>query len=115
MSGGRAGKAPITSPPPLVPENIPSREGVLQALEWSRQQLQQKLQSGRFRDPEAEKLRDAKTRLLIYNCQVLAGVLKDAELEEIKQRIEQLEQMEQRKAKPRQNHTPDNPLTWNQK
>lgn len=112
MRGEQAGKAPMISPPPLVPGNIPSREGVLQALEWSRQQLQQKLQSGRFRDPEAEKLRDAKTRLLIYNCQVLAGVLKDAELEEIKQRIEQLEQ---RKDKPRRNHTPDNSFTWSQK
>lgn len=69
-----------------------SREGVLQTLEFTRADLQRKLKSGRFRDPEAEKLRDAKTRLLIYNCQVLAGVLKDADLDEIKQRIEQLEE-----------------------
>jgi hypothetical protein len=77
----------LTNDPPL----LPSREGILQTLEQVRADLTRKLTTGRFRNPDVEKMRDVKTRLLIYNCQVLAGVLKDADLDDLKHRLEVLE------------------------
>jgi hypothetical protein len=49
--------------------------------------------SGRFRDPENERLRDAKTRLLIESIKAYGSILKDKELSELETRIAELERV----------------------
>jgi len=72
-------------------EPIPSRGEVLLTLTWCQNELQKKLKAGRFKDITLEKARNEKMRLLVYTCQVMAGILKDQDLDEIKQRITALE------------------------
>jgi hypothetical protein len=70
---------------------LPSRGAVLSCLEELRAGTLQKLRTGRLKDKELEKARNEKARLLVYICQVMAGILKDQDLDEFKQRIAALE------------------------
>lgn len=53
--------------------------------------LQAKIQRGRIRDPPKEKLRLEAMRVLFYGMSVCNAILKDKELDEIKRRLEVLE------------------------
>jgi hypothetical protein len=47
--------------------------------------------SGRYRNPETEKLRDSKTRLLIQSIGAYGSLLRDEQLDQILARVEALE------------------------
>jgi hypothetical protein len=72
-------------------KNILTRAGVLEITTGVIEDLKKKGESGRFRHPELEKLRDAKTRLLIQAIGVYGGLLRDNDLKELEARIEALE------------------------
>ena len=69
----------------------PSREVVLACLEEARRDLHTKVKVGRFKSPALEKARNEKIRLLITCCQVMAGIMKDADLDDLKKRLDALE------------------------
>jgi len=69
----------------------PSREVVLACLEEARRDLHTKVKVGRFKSPALEKARNEKIRLLITCCQVMAGIMKDADLDDLKKRLGALE------------------------
>jgi hypothetical protein len=77
-----------TSP---VPEKPLSRDALLEITSGVIQDLRSKCISGRFRDPDNERMRDAKTRLLIQGIQAYGGLLKDMELDNLEKRIAELE------------------------
>ena len=70
----------------------PSREVVLACLEEARRDLHTKVKVGRFKSPALEKARNEKIRLLITCCQVMAGIMKDADLDDLKKRLDALEE-----------------------
>ena len=72
-------------------KTLPSRESVLLCLEECRRDLKNKLDHGRFKSPALEKARNEKIRLLITCCQVMAGIMKDADLDDLKKRLDALE------------------------
>lgn len=76
---------------PAPPGNILTRDDVLQILGDCINALKYKSVSGRFRDLDLEKARDAKMRLMIYGCQVFLSGIKDKELEQLETRIVELE------------------------
>ena len=69
----------------------PSREVVLACLEEARRDLHTKVKVGRFKSPALEKARNEKIRLLITCCQVMAAIMKDADLDDLKRRLDDLE------------------------
>ncbi|WP_343089236.1 hypothetical protein [Methanocalculus natronophilus] len=69
-----------------------SRDDLLEISSAVISELRQKAVSGRFRSPDTEKMRDAKTRLLIQGIQVYGSILKDCEYDEILKRITALEE-----------------------
>ena len=69
----------------------PSREVVLACLEEARRYLHTKIKSVRVKSPALEKARNEKIRLLITCCQVMAGIMKDADLDDLKKRLDALE------------------------
>ena len=73
------------------PGNVLTRKHVLKILGDCIRGLQKKGISGRFKDLELEKARDAKMRLMNYACSIYLSGLKDNELEQIERRIDQLE------------------------
>lgn len=73
------------------PGKILSRDDVLKILGDCINALKQKGVSGRFKDLDLEKARDAKMRLMIYGCQVFLSGIKDKELEDLEKRIVDLE------------------------
>lgn len=82
----------VTKPKNQVPPlKILSRDDVLKILGDCINALKQKSVSGRFRDLDLEKARDAKVRLMIYGCQVFLSGIKDKELEDLEKRIVDLE------------------------
>ena len=72
-------------------ESVSSRGQVLIVLTWCLNELQRKLKTGRLKNIPLEKARNEKIRLLVYTCQVMAGVIKDQDIDEIKRRIDVLE------------------------
>jgi len=88
---------PSRTPDPLP---SPSRDGVLQSLEYIREEVEKSLRSGSMQHPTIEKALNEKARLLIYACQVTAGILKDADLDDIKRRIAALEERRQGRDSP---------------
>ena len=69
----------------------PSREVVLACLEEARRDLHTKIKSGRVKSPALERERNAKLKILISCCQVMAAILKDADLDDLKRRLDDLE------------------------
>ena len=72
-------------------KTLPSRESVLLCLEECRRDLKNKLDHGRFKSPALERERNAKAKILISCCQVMAAILKDADLDDLKRRLDDLE------------------------
>ena len=70
---------------------LPSRESVLLCLEECRRDLKNKLDHGRFKSPALERERNAKAKILISCCQAMAAIMKDADLEDLKRRLDDLE------------------------
>jgi hypothetical protein len=78
-------------------EKALSRDILMQIASDVIRELRAKGISGRFRDPDNERLRDAKTRLLIESIKAYGGILRDHEIGELETRITELEkQKEQR-------------------
>ena len=69
----------------------PSREVVLACLEEARRDLHTKIKSGRVKSPALEKARNEKIRLLITCCTAMAAIMKDADLDDLKRRLDNLE------------------------
>jgi len=69
----------------------PSREVVLACLEEARRDLHTKIKSGRVKSPALERERNAKLKILISCCQVMAAIMKDADLDDLKRRLDDLE------------------------
>lgn len=78
-------------------EKALSRGALLEISSSIITELQQKATSGRFRSPDNERMRDAKTRLLIQAIGVYGGLLRDVELSEIKSRLDAIEIAQERK------------------
>ena len=72
-------------------KTLPSRESVLLCLEECRRDLKNKLDHGRFKSPALERERNAKAKILISCCQVMAAIMKDADLDDLKRRLDDLE------------------------
>jgi hypothetical protein len=74
-------------------EKTLSRDILMQIASDVIRELRAKGISGRFRDPDNERLRDAKTRLLIESIKAYGGILRDCEISELESRIAELEKM----------------------
>lgn len=72
-------------------EKTLSRECLMEITSDIIRDLRQKGISGRFRDPNNERMRDAKTRLLLQCIQAYTILLRDQELVQLEQRISELE------------------------
>lgn len=73
-----------TDIPPL------SREEVLKELSWAILECKRCYQKPKFR--QDEDLRISRLKLMIYSCNILAGILKDNDLEEMNKKIVALEE-----------------------
>jgi len=69
-----------------------NRENLLELTSNTIKLLNNKINSGRFRDKEIEKLRLSYQRLLGEFIKIHNSILKDSELEELKERIKKLEE-----------------------
>ena len=72
-------------------KTLPSRESVLLCLEEGRRDLKNKLDHRRLKSPALERERNAKAKILISCCQVMAAIMKDADLDDLKRRLDDLE------------------------
>ncbi|MCK9593727.1 MAG: hypothetical protein M0Q91_17135, partial [Methanoregula sp.] len=81
------------------PEKTLSRNSLLEIASDVIRDLQKKGLSGRFRDPDTERLRDAKTRLLIQSLQTYTLILRDHEITELEKRITELERQKECESK----------------
>jgi len=81
--------------PSAEPEKPLSRDNLMDIASNIIRELRGKGINGRFRDPENERLRDAKTRLLIESIKAYGIILRDSDLIELEQRIGQLEKQQE--------------------
>lgn len=84
----------ITVGAPQTPSYLRSRESLLSANSELISQLQDRLKAKRFRPQEGDSLRLAYMRVFLQALQVQNSILKDQELEDLKQRLEVLEAMQ---------------------
>jgi len=73
------------------PGDGPYRDDILLTLEEVRIDLVEKCRYGRIKDPENEKIRLLRIRTLVHVCQVMAGILKERDLDDLQERIAALE------------------------
>jgi hypothetical protein len=92
---------------PTIPLNYSSRENLLSANSELIAQLQGRLKAKRFRPQEGDSLKLAYMRVFLQALQVQNSILKDLELEELKQRLEALEAMQAESLEKEQVYTPD--------
>jgi hypothetical protein len=76
-------------------EKILSRDNLMDIASEVVRELRAKGINGRFRDPENERLRDAKTRLLIESIKAYGMILRDSDLIELERRIGELEKQKE--------------------
>ena len=69
----------------------PSREIILKDLELALNECKRKIESGRVYDPENEKVRISWIKAFGYLVNAYRQLIKDNDLEELKERIERLE------------------------
>lgn len=79
---------------PLISLNYSSRESLLSANSELIAQLQDRLKAKRFRPQEGDSLKLAYMRVFLQALQVQNAILKDLELENLKERLEILEAMQ---------------------
>lgn len=83
-----------TTGKPTIPLNNSSRESLLSFNSELITQLQDRLKAKRFRPQEGDSLKLAYMRVFLQALQVQNAILKDLELEALKQRLEVLEAMQ---------------------
>lgn len=76
------------------PTEMRNREALLKANSNLIEQLQARLKAKRFRPQEGDNLKLGYMRVLLQAFQVQNAILKDSELENLKQRLEVLEGMQ---------------------
>ncbi|WP_292387707.1 hypothetical protein [Methanosarcina sp. UBA5] len=86
----------ITSQPTKKPLNLLTRESLLRANSELIEKLQERLRGRRFRPQEGDGIKLAYMRVFIQALQVQNSILKDSELEEMKERLEAVEAMQAR-------------------
>ena len=74
-----------------LPLTVPSRDDILLTLEEVRIDLAAKCRSNRVRDPDNEKIRLDRTRLLVYICSQMCTIMKERDLDDLQERIAALE------------------------
>lgn len=79
---------------PTNPLNLLSRKSLLSANSDLILQLHDRLKAKRFRPQEGDALKLAYIRVFVQALQVQNAILKDAELDEIKKRMDVLESMQ---------------------
>ncbi len=84
----------ITTESPTILLNYSSRESLLSANSKLIAGLQDRLKAKRFRPQDGDSLRLAYMRVFLQALQVQNSILKDQELEDLKQRLEVLEAMQ---------------------
>ena len=67
------------------------RKGILKALDKAVDKALEKVQSGRVYNPQNEKVRIRWLKALSYTCDIYRKVKKEEEINELEERIEQLE------------------------
>jgi len=67
---------------------------MLDTLDVAIQTAREKIQSGRIRDEDKEKIRIKWVRALAYGLNVRRQITADRDLEELTERVEQLEELE---------------------
>lgn len=92
---------------PKSPLNLLSRESLLEANSDLIEQLLARLKVKRFRPQEGDSLKLAYMRVFLQALQVQNSILRDLELEDIKQRLEALEAMQIESLVKEQVYTPD--------
>jgi hypothetical protein len=85
-------------------EKTLSRDNLKQIASDVIRELRAKGISGRFRDPDNERLRDAKTRLLIESIKAYGSILRDNELIELESRINELELQKEKRLRENGNY-----------
>ncbi|MFC5973806.1 hypothetical protein ACFPYI_20975 [Halomarina salina] len=80
---------PPGDPPPDI-------DDILSLLEAGIREAHRKVENGRVRDAENEKVRIKWIRALAYSAGQYRQLLRDKELEELNDRIEELEEQQQR-------------------
>lgn len=71
------------------------RDQMLDALDTAIEAAQQKIESGRVYDPENEKVRIKWIRGLAYTMNVRRQIVQDRDLEELNERVKQLEKQQE--------------------
>ena len=79
---------------PTIPSNYSSRELLLSVNADLIAQIQYRLKAKRFRPQEGDSLKLAYMRVFLQALQVQNTILKDSELEDLKERLEVLEGMQ---------------------
>ncbi|MBS1263251.1 MAG: hypothetical protein MAG715_00425 [Methanonatronarchaeales archaeon] len=92
------GNGPETSGDASDSGNPPygGRDGLLEALVPALEEAKRKVESGRVYDKENERVRQKWIRTLAYTVNVANGILKDRDLEELRERIEALEEQDEK-------------------
>ncbi len=83
------------------PEKPLTRDALMEIASGVIRDLRAKGITGRFRDPDNERLRDAKTRLLIEAVKAYGVILRDSDLIALEQRIGELEKQQQQEGRNR--------------
>jgi hypothetical protein len=83
-----------TTGKPINRLNLLSRESLLKANSELIERLQDRLRAKRFRPQEGDGIKLAYMRVFLQALQVQNAILKDQEIEDLKQRLEVLEAMQ---------------------
>ena len=75
---------------PAVTENTTDYEGMLETLDVAIDEAQRKIENGRVRSPENEKVRIKWVRALAYSLNVRRQIANDRDLEELAAEVEAL-------------------------
>lgn len=89
----------------IDPLKLLTRESLLRANSELIAQLQDRLKAKHFRPQEGDNLKLAYARIFIQALQIQSAILKDSELDEIKKRLEALENSENERAEISQAHS----------
>ena len=80
---------------PTEGDAAPSRDEVLSLLEDGMREAHEKIKSGRVYDAENEKVRQKWIRTLAYTAGQYRQIKKDADLEELDERLSELEEQQE--------------------
>lgn len=76
----------------LPTERVTDYEGMLESLDVAIDEAERKIESGRVRSPENEKVRIKWIRALAYSLNVRRQIANDRDLEELAEEVEALKQ-----------------------